>query len=163
MGSDRELCAGRSAQSPLCCWPLEAVAPRTSRNMGTALDRSVWAWSDGSRGVSRRSCQWVSSGSSCRNGSLLARRDPYPRRTFPLRYAGSGLGGLCPVLPGTQGARVGLLLPGERRSFPAVLFRGGDERGVDSAPLAARCLDWLDGRFHDRHQAALYTRYTTHN
>ena len=42
--------------------------------------------------------------------------------------------------------------------FLLCFFVGGDERGVDSAPLAARCLDWLDGRFHDRHQAALYTR-----
>src|SRR5690349_4078616 len=38
MGADCELCAGRSAESPLRCWPLEEVAPWPRRDVGTALD-----------------------------------------------------------------------------------------------------------------------------
>src|SRR5579872_4370402 len=156
MGSDRELCTRRSSQSPLCCWSLEEVAPWPGWHMGTALDRSIWAWSDRGRCVSNRSCSRVSSRSSCRYRSLLARCYPCPWRTLRLCCAGSGPGGLCPVLPGSQEALVGLLLSDERYPAPPVLFRKFYECGVDGTLLAAWGLRWLDGCIYNRHQAVLY-------
>jgi len=49
--------------------------------------------------------------------------NPCPRRPLHLPCTGSSFSGICPVLPRTEGALVGFLLSGERRTYTPGLFR----------------------------------------
>jgi hypothetical protein len=101
----------------------------------------------------------VSAGCCYTDSALLARRYSCPRRPLRLCGPGSSFSGLCPLLPRTQGAGVGFLLPGQRRSDPCDLFLGLHCCCAHRTHPAACNLRWLDGRLRDRHQAFLHSGY----
>src|SRR5260370_14238268 len=91
---------------------------------GTCLVRVVWLRFFMGNYLTNRHRQWVSAGGYRSNTPFLARRYPRPGRSLCLRYAVGSAGGIRSAILGMEGALVGFLLLGERRSYSTNLFYG---------------------------------------
>ena len=157
---ESQLCASWSAEPALRCWPLEKVATLPGRNMRATLDWRLWSRSDCGLRISNRPRKWVSAGPCDTVLADLSRRSSSPRWLL-LRGPGNGLSGLCPLLPRTQGAGMGFLLPGQRCTDPYDLFLGLHCSSAHRTHATAYNLPWLDGRVPGCHQTFERSEYTS--